>query len=188
VALVGEADHGTKAFFGPELKLDDTDNFVYKYNVLDKEGNTIPQAKGSSYKVQCALYTIPTKQNDDNDDEEDGIDGETETDIISEATVERVKDICVKFAKHFENSKKWPDTKNTATYGYVVNTKYSKLVDLIGKHSTYDAVAKLYGGYFDEGSFSDIAGIVIPWYFHDGENVEHAIKELEYRHRNSNLN
>ena len=148
---------------------------------------TSSRAKGSPYKEQCALFAVPTKQNDDDDDEEDGdgLDGEAETDIISEATAGRVKDIGVKFAKNYENnSKKWLDTKNTATFGYILNTKYSKLVDVIGKHSTYDAVAKLYGGYFDDGTFSDIAEDVIPLYFHDGENVERAIKELEYRHRN----
>ena len=31
------------------------------------------------------------------------------------------------------------------------DTEYKNLVDVIGKHSTYDAVATLYGGYFDEG-------------------------------------
>eukprot|EP00574_Skeletonema_japonicum_P000673 CAMPEP_0201738862 /NCGR_PEP_ID=MMETSP0593-20130828/45468_1 /ASSEMBLY_ACC=CAM_ASM_000672 /TAXON_ID=267983 /ORGANISM="Skeletonema japonicum, Strain CCMP2506" /LENGTH=261 /DNA_ID=CAMNT_0048233093 /DNA_START=429 /DNA_END=1214 /DNA_ORIENTATION=- len=186
VTLVGEAANGTTAYLGSDLNLDEMDGYVSTYYRVDEEGNTFPRAKGSSYKAQCALFAVPIKQNDDaDDDEEDGLDGEAETDIISEATVERVKDICVKFAKNFENnSKKWPDTKNKATFGYVANTKYSKLVDLIGKHSTYDAVAKLYGGYFDDGSFSDIAEDVIPLYFHDGENVERAIKELEFRHRN----
>ena len=40
-------------------------------------------------------------------------------------------------------------------YAYMENdTEYKNLVDVIGKHSTYDAVATLYGGYFDEGTFS----------------------------------
>ena len=60
------------------------------------------------------------------------------------------------------------------------DTEYKNLVDVIGKHSTYDAVATLYGGYFDECTFSrSIAEKVIPLYLHDGENVDLAIKELE---------
>ena len=175
--LVGEADNGTTAYLGPDLNLEKMDGYVSTYYRVDEEGNTFPRAKGSPYKAQCALFAVPTNQNDD--------DADAETDIISEATAGRVEDIGVQFAKNYENnSKKWPDTKNTATNGYIQNTKCSKLVDVIGKHSTYDAVAKLYGGYFDEGSFSDIAEDVIKLYFHDGENVERAIKELEFRHRN----
>jgi len=43
------------------------------------------------------------------------------------------------------------DTKPTVSYGYILNSdRCPKLVDVIGKHSTYDAVAKLFGGYFDD--------------------------------------
>eukprot|EP00984_Skeletonema_dohrnii_P026968 scaffold16402_cov86-Skeletonema_dohrnii-CCMP3373.AAC.1 len=50
-------------------------------------------------------------------------------------------------------------TKPTVSYGYILNSdsECPKLVDVIGKYSTYDAVAKLFGGYFDDVTFSDIA-------------------------------
>eukprot|EP00984_Skeletonema_dohrnii_P027365 scaffold16894_cov125-Skeletonema_dohrnii-CCMP3373.AAC.3 len=85
--------------------MENMDGYVGTYCLLDEEGNTFPRAKGSSYKAQCALFAIPTKQNDDaDDDEEDGLDGEAETDIISEATAGRVKDIGVQFAKNYEKN------------------------------------------------------------------------------------
>ncbi len=56
------------------------------------------------------------------------------------------------------------------------DTEYKNLVNVNGKHTTYDEVATLYGVILMKVLSP---GESIPLYLHDGENVDLAIKELE---------
>ena len=173
---------GRVAYIGPELNLEkNMEGYVGTYNIVDDKGNSIPRVQGKLYKQQGALFYNP-KQVNDGDDDDDG-----DNNFIDENAIKRARELGKKFAENFEkNAKTFDKKKNKASYAYEENdTEYKKLVDAIGKHSTYDAVATLYGGYFDEGTFSGIAEKVIPLYFHEGENVNLAIKELEHRHKNN---
>lgn len=47
-----------------------------------------------------------------------------------------------------------------------------------------DAVAKMFGAYFDDDTFKNIATDVIAMYFNNDVDVTATIKELEFRHLN----
>ena len=117
--------------------------------------------------------------------ENDGVDTGDKDDVIEGYVIEKANAACVDFAKNYEKkAKKWNDSMNKASVGIIRNTEYKKLVDVIGYHSTLDAVAKIYGGYFEDGSFKDIAADVIAMHFRSDVDMATTIKELEFRHRN----
>lgn len=186
--VVTDLKKGTVAWIGEDqLELLDMEGYVGVYDKIDSNGNTIPRIPGRTYKQQVVLYHTPKH----GDDDDDGDDEEGDIDHIIDG---RAKEVAEEYGKrHATNyekkSKAWDGKKNKATYYYSENKndEYKILQDVIGKNATYDAVAKLYSGYFDENTFSgQIAEKVISMYFHADEDVEGAIKELECRHRHIN--
>ena len=90
-------------------------------------------------------------------------------------------------AENYEKKgKKWKDTINKAHVGIIRNSEYKTLEEVIGYHSTLDAVAKMFGAYFDDDTFKNIATDVIAMYFNNDVDVTATIKELEFRHLNEN--
>ena len=85
--------------------------------------------------------------------------------------------------RHQQKAKVWPNTRNVTVFFDVANEEMKTLVDVIGYHSTLDAVARMYGSYLDDGTFSDIAEDVVALYFKDGEDVSKVTKEIQFSHR-----
>ena len=48
---------------------------------------------------------------------------------------------------HQSKAKVWPNSQNVTVFYEVENEKMKTLVDVIGYHSTVDAVARMYGPY-----------------------------------------
>lgn len=181
---------GTKAYIaGSELQIEKLDGFIGRYKLLDCDGKPMYRILGKSYYQEGVLILLPSDEEEDNDEEEsnenDGVDTGDKDDVIEGYVIEKANAACVDFAKNYEKkAKKWNDSMNKASVGIIRNTEYKKLVDVIGYHSTLDAVAKIYGGYFEDGSFKDIAADVIAMHFRSDVDMATTIKELEFRHRN----
>ena len=84
--------------------------------------------------------------------------------------------------RHQQKAKVWPNTRNVTVFFDVANEEMKTLVDVIGYHSTVDAVARMYGSYLEAGTFSEIAEDVVATYFKDGD-VSKVTKEIQFSHR-----
>lgn len=182
---------GVKAYIaGDELELDQLTDFIGRYKILDKNGNPVPRIKGNNYMEEGALFVLSSNDDDEEDEEESSEwdDDNNGGDMISSNDIEKAKRVCAAFGENYEKKgKKWTtDSINKASVGIIRNTEYKKLTDVIGYHATLDAVAKMYGSYFDDGTFKDIATEVIPMYFKEDVDMTTTIKELQFRHNNEN--
>lgn len=179
---------GRVAWIGEnQLELCEMEGYVGVYDKIDSNGNPIPRIPGKDYNQQVVVYHTPKHGDDDDDDDDE----ESDIDPVIDGKAKDVaKEYGERHAKNYEKkSKTFDGKKHKATYWYSENknAEYKILEDVIGKNATYDAVAKLYSGYFDENTFSgQIAEKVISMYFHADEDVEGVIKELECRHRHIN--
>ena len=181
---------GVKVYIGEELQLDQLEGCMGKCKLVDNNGQPIPRIPGkNTYMQEGVVFLLPSSDDEDGDEEEgnefddDNIGG----DVIKSDVIDKAKAVCAAFAENYENKgKKWKDTINKASVGIIRNTEYKKLADVIGYHATLDAVAKMYGAYFDDDTFKNIASEVIAMYFKDDVDVTATIKELEFRHLNEN--
>ena len=82
--------------------------------------------------------------------------------------------------RHQQKAKVWPNTRNVTVFFDVANEEMKTLVDVIGYHSTVDAVARMYGSYLEAGTFSEIAEDVVVTYFKDGD-VSKVTKEIQFQ-------
>jgi len=181
---------GVKVYIaGEELQLDQLEGFMGRYKIVDHNGQQIPRIPGKIYMQEGAVFILQSNEGEDEDDEEsnewddDNIGG----DDIRSKDVDKAKAVCAVFAENYEKKgKKWKDTINKAHVGIIRNSEYKTLEEVIGYHSTLDAVAKMFGAYFDDDTFKNIATDVIAMYFNNDVDVTATIKELEFRHLNEN--
>jgi hypothetical protein len=125
----------------------------------------------------------PQDDEESNEWDDDNIGG----DDIRSKDVDKAKAVCAVFAENYEKKgKKWKDAINKANVGIIHNSEYKTLEEVIGYHSTLEAVAKMFGAYFDDDTFKNIATDVIATYFNSDVDVTATIKELEFRHLNEN--
>jgi hypothetical protein len=98
------------------------------------------------------MYMMMKGPQDDEESNEwdDNIGG----DDIRSKDVDKAKAVCAVFAENYEKKgKKWKDAINKANVGIIHNSEYKTLEEVIGYHSTLEAVAKMFGAYFDDDTF-----------------------------------
>jgi len=175
VLYVEGNSNGNGAYTDPEeLELEEEDKFVSRYDLYDGDGKRIPRCPGSTYAKHCVLFIV-----DFGDDANDGDDAGLIPDVIRKKVVE----LGEWFAnRHQQKAKVWQNSRNVTVFFDVENEKMKTLVDVIGYHSTVDAVARMYSSYLEDGTFSDIAEHVVALYFKDGD-VSKVTKEIQFNHR-----
>ena len=154
--------------------------------MVDEKGQAIkrnPKSATNNYSKECEVFTIHDIPNEDNEDDEDD-------EFLSSNVTADMDTVITEMGRTFAtlyqtHSKPFKGTTNRVRYGYCINGspggEYKSMSDVIGTHSTHEAILQMFGQYFDDGTFADVAKDVIPMYVKDA-NVSETSKKLEYIH------